>query len=122
MSVSMQVAPLTQVDVSPLPIERFAEVLTPEQEEGLERTIARAQTLLSFSTPSGESGSARPPARACGTSSSRCAISASTSSCSRASRRERVCGLPARGPVADPDGLGLTRAYGRSTHKRGASE
>ena len=40
------VAPPAQVDVSPLPIERFAEVLTPEQQEGLDRTVARAQSLL----------------------------------------------------------------------------
>lgn len=40
------VAPLTEVAVSPLPIERFAEVLTAEQQSGLERTVARSQALL----------------------------------------------------------------------------
>jgi trehalose synthase len=40
------VAPLTQVEVSPLPIERFAEVLTQQQEEHLKRTVARSQALL----------------------------------------------------------------------------
>src|SRR3954470_6115256 len=40
------VAPLEQVAIAPLPIERFADVLTPEQQEGLERTITRSQSLL----------------------------------------------------------------------------
>jgi trehalose synthase len=38
--------PLQHVEVAPLPIQRFAEVLTAEQEEGRERTVARAQHSL----------------------------------------------------------------------------
>ena len=41
-----QVAPLQEVPVAPLPIERFAEVITSEQQEALEDTIARAQRQL----------------------------------------------------------------------------
>lgn len=41
-----EVAPLEQVEVAPLPIERFAEVLTAEQEEGRERTVVRARQSL----------------------------------------------------------------------------
>jgi trehalose synthase len=41
-----KVAPLQHVEVAPLPIERFAEVLTPEQEEDRERTVASAQREL----------------------------------------------------------------------------
>jgi trehalose synthase len=37
------VAPLEHVEVAPLPIERFAEVLTAEQEERREHAVARAQ-------------------------------------------------------------------------------
>ena len=40
------IAPLEQVPVAPLPIERFAAVLTPEQEEGLQKTVVRAQREL----------------------------------------------------------------------------
>jgi trehalose synthase len=40
------VLPLQEVPIAPLPIERFDDVLTPEQREGLERTIARAQKEL----------------------------------------------------------------------------
>ena len=43
---SRGVTALQHVEVSPLPIERFAEVLTAEQEEGRERTVARAQQSL----------------------------------------------------------------------------
>jgi trehalose synthase len=43
---SRAVAPLQHVEVAPLPIERFAEVLTAEQEEGRERTVARARQSL----------------------------------------------------------------------------
>jgi trehalose synthase len=37
---------LQHVDVPPLPLERFAEVLTAEQEDGRERTVARARQAL----------------------------------------------------------------------------
>ncbi|MEA2473545.1 MAG: trehalose synthase [Thermoleophilaceae bacterium] len=40
------VIPLQHVQVAPLPIERFAEVLTAEQEDGRERTVERAQQSL----------------------------------------------------------------------------
>jgi trehalose synthase len=40
------VTSLQHVEVAPLPIERFAEVLTAEQEDGLERTILRSQKSL----------------------------------------------------------------------------
>jgi trehalose synthase len=40
------IAPLEQVPVAPLPIERFAEVLTAEQQDALERTIVRARREL----------------------------------------------------------------------------
>ncbi|MEA2404694.1 MAG: trehalose synthase [Thermoleophilaceae bacterium] len=43
---SRDVTPIQHVEVSPLPIERFAEVLTAEQEENRERTVARAQHSL----------------------------------------------------------------------------
>jgi trehalose synthase len=40
------VKPLQHVEVASLPIERFAEVLTAEQEDGRERTVARARQTL----------------------------------------------------------------------------
>jgi trehalose synthase len=40
------VTAIQHVEVSPLPIERFAEVLTAEQDEGRTRTIARAKKSL----------------------------------------------------------------------------
>lgn len=40
------VKPLEHVEVASLPIERFAEVLTAEQEDGRERTVARARQAL----------------------------------------------------------------------------
>jgi trehalose synthase len=40
------VTPLQHVEVPTLPIERFAEVLTAEQEDGRERTVARARQSL----------------------------------------------------------------------------
>jgi trehalose synthase len=40
------VTKLQHVAVAPLPLERFAEVLTAEQEDGRERTVARAQKSL----------------------------------------------------------------------------
>jgi trehalose synthase len=43
---SRAVARLQHVDVATLPIERFAEVLTAEQEDGRERTVARARQSL----------------------------------------------------------------------------
>ncbi|MEA2474230.1 MAG: trehalose synthase, partial [Thermoleophilaceae bacterium] len=41
-----QVMPLQHVEVAPLPIERFAEVLTAQQEEDRERTVPLAQHAL----------------------------------------------------------------------------
>jgi trehalose synthase len=41
-----QVMPLQRVEVAPLPIERFAEVLTAEQEEDRERTVPLAEHAL----------------------------------------------------------------------------
>ncbi|MEA2431212.1 MAG: trehalose synthase, partial [Thermoleophilaceae bacterium] len=43
---SRAVTRLQHVDVPPLPLERFAEVLTAEQEDGRERTVARARQSL----------------------------------------------------------------------------
>jgi trehalose synthase len=43
----MALASITPVAVAPVPLERFAEVLLPEQMRELERTVTRAQTLLS---------------------------------------------------------------------------
>lgn len=41
-----EVAPLERVEVAPLPIERFAQVLTAAQEDDLKRTVLRSQQSL----------------------------------------------------------------------------
>lgn len=43
---SGRVTPLQEVDVAPLAVERFSEVLTPEQEEQFVRIASMARTLL----------------------------------------------------------------------------
>jgi trehalose synthase len=43
----MALATITPVPVAPVPLQRFAEVLLPEQERELDRTIDRAHALLS---------------------------------------------------------------------------